>query len=67
MIHPPKYTYTTKIISTIWGFIHKKRHDIHSPVNSKTPGKLIKPEETTQWTAMKPPALNPLQMLIIGK
>lgn len=68
MLHPlNRYTYKTKQITTVWGFIHIKTGIIHSPVNSKTPGKSTTLEETTQWTAMKPPKQNPLQILMLGK
>jgi len=61
--HPDKYSYTTKQVTTIWGFIHKKSNAIYSPVNSKTVGTIIDPKLTTKWTAMKPPKINPLQQL----
>lgn len=64
LFHPDKYSYTTKQVTTIWGFINKKNRQIHSPVNSKTVGTIIDPKLTTQWTAMQPPKLNPLQQLL---
>lgn len=61
--HPDKYSYTTKQVTTIWGFISKSNRQIYSPVNGKTVGKVIDPKLTTKWTAMQPPKLNPLQQL----
>ena len=63
--HPDRYSYTQDRVTTIWGFISKSDHTIYSPVNSKTVGKQISPKETTKWSAMKPPKLNPLQQLFL--
>lgn len=64
LIHPPnKYSYTSKEVQTIWGFIDRKSGAIHSPVNATKPGTIIDPKLTTKWTAMQPPKLNPLQQL----
>lgn len=65
LIHPAnKYSYTSEIVQTIWGFIHKKTGAIHSPVNAKKPGTIIDPSLTTKWTAMHPPKLNPLAAIL---
>ena len=66
LVHPPnKFTYTNEQVQTIWGFIHNKTRAIHSPINSKKTGSIIDPKLTTQWTAMHPPKLNPLQQLFL--
>jgi hypothetical protein len=64
LLHPDKYTYTSDRVRTIWGFIDKKTKAIYAPVNSKTPGTIIHPKETTKWSAMHPPKLNPLLQLL---
>lgn len=59
LIHPNRYSYTSDIVWTVWGFVKKKTGEIYSPINSKKPGILA--ESYTPWTAMKPPKLNPLE------
>jgi len=63
LVHPPIYSYTSKVVSTIWGFLSKKTLQIYAPVNSKTPGKIIPSELTTPWSAMFPPKVSPLVKL----
>ena len=59
------FTYSDKINpSTIWGFVHKKTKEFYSPINHKKPGKLIKLEDTTPYSAMKL-NLNPLEALFL--
>jgi hypothetical protein len=40
-----------KPTKTIWGFIHKKTGEVHAPINSKTPGKVV--TETSPFSAMR--------------
>lgn len=47
------FSYTTKDIKSIWGFIRKKDMKIVSPINSKKPGNLA--VYVTPYSAMKPP------------
>jgi hypothetical protein len=47
-------------VSCIWGFLNIKTKQYHSPVNSKTVGKVVNPEKTTPYTAMQL-KLNPLE------
>ena len=61
LIHPDIYSYTTKRVHTVWGFIHKKTKEIHVPINAKTPSnETILLKQTTPYTSM-PLRLNPLQ------
>lgn len=39
-----------KPTQTIWGFINKKTGNIHAPINSKTPGKIV--TQTSPFSAM---------------
>ena len=42
-----------KPIKTIWGFYSFKKKQYFSPINSKTPGKVINISQTTPYTAMQ--------------
>lgn len=65
LYHPEgKYVYTSDRVWTVWGFIKKKTGEIHSPINSKKPGNVA--ESFTQWTAMPPPKLNPLEQVLFA-
>jgi hypothetical protein len=41
-----------KSVRSIWGFYHSKTKTYFSPVNSKTPGKAIRIEDTSPYSAM---------------
>lgn len=59
LIHPDRYTYTSNVVWTVWGFVKRKTGEIHSPINSKKPGEIA--QSYTEWTAMPPPKLTPLE------
>ena len=40
-------------VRSVWGFWKSKKQVFLAPVNSKTPGKVVDFEETTNYTAMK--------------
>ena len=49
-----EFTYNNgKVTKTVWGFYNYKTHKFHSPVNSKTIGKLVDFKNTTQYTSMQ--------------
>lgn len=51
--HHASYDYNLgKSVRTIWGFYNSKTKRYHSPVNSKTVGDVISPDDTTPYTAM---------------
>jgi hypothetical protein len=62
--HPDNYTYTTKRVWTVWGFLCVKTGRIHSPINSKTPGSPIELSQTTPYTSM-PLKVNPLEAAFV--
>jgi len=41
-------------VRCIWGFYNSKTKQYHSPVNSKTVGKVVGIEQTTPYSAMIP-------------
>ena len=47
--------------SSVWGFYCTKKKEYISPVNSKKPGKVVKVQNTTPYTAM-PLNLTPLEL-----
>ena len=47
--------------SSVWGFFCRKKGVFLSPVNSKKPGKVVKVQNTTPYTAM-PLNLTPLEL-----
>ena len=47
--------------SSVWGFFCTKKKEYISPVNSKKPGKVVKVQNTTPYTAM-PLNLTPLEL-----
>lgn len=56
-----EFTYNNgKLTKTIWGFYNYKTYKFHSPVNSKTIGKLVDFKNTTQYTSM-PIKITPLE------
>ncbi len=46
--------------SSVWGFYNKKKKEFQSPVNWKKPGKTVKLNDTTPYSAMTL-NLNPLE------
>jgi len=62
--HPDIYTYTTKRVWTVWGFLCVKTGRIHFPINSKTPGSPIELSQTTPYTSM-PLKVNPLEAAFV--
>lgn len=53
IIHHHKFSYSgNRTVRSIWGFYNQKTKQYHSPINSKTPGKVIEIEKTTPYTAM---------------
>ena len=54
-----QFTYTDKRPSSVWGFFDQKKKEFRAPVNSQKPGKVVKPEDTTPYSAMQL-NLNPL-------
>lgn len=51
--HCVTYDYNLgKPVFTIWGFYDSKKRQYLSPVNSKTPGKCVRIEDTSPYTAM---------------
>ena len=38
---------------SIWGFLNTKTGEYHAPVNSSTVGSVVKPEDTTPYSAMQ--------------
>jgi len=56
-----QFTYNGgKTTKTIWGFYNYKTYKFHSPVNSKTIGKLVDFKNTTQYTSI-PIKITPLE------
>ena len=47
------------VVRSIWGFYNTKTREYHSPVNSKTVGKIVDFDRTTPYSAIIP-NLNPL-------
>lgn len=53
-----------KPVKCIWGFYDYKKCEFYSPVNSKTIGKMVKFENTRNYTAM-PIKLSPLELAFV--
>jgi hypothetical protein len=47
------FSYTDESVRSIWGFYNTKTKCYHSPVNSKTVGKIVNFEDTTRYSAMQ--------------
>lgn len=58
--HPPKYSYTSDPVSTIWGFYHQKKKEYYVPINSEKRGDKVDISNTRPWTSMQL-NLNPLE------
>jgi hypothetical protein len=58
--HPPKYSYTSDPVFTIWGFYNSKKQEYYEPINSKKHGDSVDIKDTTCWTS-KQLNLTPLQ------
>ena len=57
-----QYTYNGgDSVRCIWGFYHTKKREYYSPINSKTVGSVVSISETTAYSGMKKPTLNPLE------
>jgi hypothetical protein len=63
--HPDEYVYTTKRVSTIWGFYHTKKKEYYAPINSKKIGDRVDINRTTPYTAMQL-NLNPLEKCLMS-
>ena len=49
-----EFTYNNgKVTKTVWGFYNHKTYKFHSPVNSKTIGKLVDFKNTTPYSSMQ--------------
>ena len=55
-----EFTYTEDKPSTVWGFYNKRTGEYIAPINWKKPGKVVKVEDTSPYSAM-PLNLTPLE------
>ena len=65
LYHPDIYTYTSRRISTIWGFFNTKTRQYHAPINSTKCGDKVEIDKTTPYSAMVR-NLNPLESVLYG-
>ena len=54
-----EFVYTDTPPSSVWGFFCQKTKQFKAPINHKKPGKVVKPENTTPYSAIQL-NLNPL-------
>ena len=47
-----EFTYTEDKPSTVWGFYNKRTGEYIAPINWKKPGKVVKVEDTSPYSAM---------------
>ena len=55
-----EFAYTEDKPSTVWGFYNKRTGEYIAPINWKKPGKVVKVEDTSPYSAM-PLNLTPLE------
>ena len=60
-----EFTYTEDKPSTVWGFYNKRTGEYIAPINWKKPGKVVKVEDTSPYSAMVL-QLNPLEAVMWG-
>ena len=54
-----EFSYTDKRPSSVWGFFCRRKCVFMAPIHKDKPGKVVKPEDTTPYSAMQL-NLNPL-------
>ena len=63
--HHKVYDYNLgKSVRSIWGFYSKKKKEYYAPLNSSKPGKTVKIEDTSSYTAM-PISRTPLEKYFV--
>lgn len=51
--HSYPYSYTTKLVKSIWGFYSPQKREYYAPINSSKCGSKVDIRNTTPYTAMQ--------------